>query len=261
MTDPEAWQKELRTGILNAVAHELNTPLTPIRLQLYLLQKRIDHLDPETREAVTIIARNTERLHGLIRDVLAVSQFEGGRFPVRPQRTDLAALVNEVCEEYQEPAAEAGVVLQAHSPEQLALEGDPERLRQVLHHLVRNALRHTPSEGRITVSVASAGHWAEVRVRDTGVGFRPEMKESFFEPFVQDQAAQQDLHEGSGLGLYVSQGIIQLHGGFMWAHSDGPGKGAVFGFRVPILAWDEAVGADFLKGQEGSFNDRIRRLL
>lgn len=249
-------EEQYRQGLLNAVAHELSTPLTPIRLQLFLLHKQMEGLDPRTQDALRVIDRNVERLHRLIQDVLEVSRLESHAFPVRMEGVDLADLAREACQEYQGPAKEAGLRL-GHDLQAAHLMGDRERLTQVLHHLLRNAIRHTPEPGEVVVTVQEDQGEAVLQVRDTGVGFPPEDAPRLFQPFSQVTSTRTDVREGSGLGLYISRGIAELHGGTMGAHSPGPHDGAVFTVRLPARGGQ----AENMKERQQGFDRRIRELL
>jgi CheY-like chemotaxis protein len=116
----------------------------------------------------------------------------------------------------------------------LPLDADPTRLEQVATNLLRNAARYTDPGGRIAVQVVSEGGQAVMRVADTGIGLRPEMRERIFEPFVQAERSAQRPPEGLGIGLTLVRSLVALHGGSVSAASGGPGQGSEFTVRLPL---------------------------
>ena len=121
-----------------------------------------------------------------------------------------------------------------HGP--IRLEADPARLSQVLAILLSNAAKYTPPGGRIALSVERQGAEVVLRVRDNGIGIRPEMRERIFEPFVHGDRIAGQVQEGLGIGLTLARSLIELHGGTVEAHSDGPGRGSEFVVRLPAPA-------------------------
>jgi signal transduction histidine kinase len=141
------------------------------------------------------------------------------------------------------PAREKGVALEAGLPAGLVVWGDPIRLEHVFVNLLVNGVKFTPAGGRVWVEAEPAGAQVVARVRDTGIGIAPEYREAIFEPFVQagppDGARPGDRRRrerDTGLGLAICRRIVTLHGGQIWAESEGPGRGATFVVRLPAAA-------------------------
>ncbi|HEX2066709.1 MAG TPA: PAS domain-containing protein, partial [Candidatus Thermoplasmatota archaeon] len=229
-------QARFKTEFLRTAAHELGNPLTPIKIQLRLLKENVRQGGgADARRGVEILDRNVERLHLLVRDMLESARLQSGRLRLRPRPMDLSHTVHESVETFQEAAIQAGVALEVEAPPALPLEADPDRLAQVLYNLLSNAMKFTPAGGRIHVRVARAEDRASVMVRDTGAGFTADQAAGLFQPFGQVHDAVPGKG-GTGLGLYISKGIVQQHGGSLEASSDGPGRGATFTVALPLHA-------------------------
>jgi len=227
-----------RAEFMNMAAHELSTPLTPIKLQLYMLQNaQSKGLSPDQVEAVALLRRNVDRLARLVADILTSTNLQAGRFGLDLQPIRLDGVLHEAVASFREPARRAGVTLELALDGELAVAGDPARLTQVLFNLLDNALKFTPRGGRVMVEARDTAETVLVRVRDDGAGLTREDLARLFHPFTQAHPwAQTSRHGGSGLGLYICRGIVDLHGGRIWAESDGLGAGAVFTFALPRRA-------------------------
>jgi PAS domain S-box-containing protein len=244
-TEREAYQQRLeierlkeldatKTRLLNAASHELNTPLTPMKLQgEFLRSGALGDLNPRQRRAIEVVVRNTERLAGLVEDVLDVARLQGGNVRMKRAEVDLTSLVEEAVESHAEAAAAAKVRLQSRIAPGLRVDGDGDRLMQVLFNLLHNALKFTPAGGAVEVEARAAGDEVVVEVVDTGIGIRPADLPRLFQPFSQVHDGQAWNVGGTGLGLYLSRGLVELHGGSIAAESQGPGKGSRFTVRLP----------------------------
>lgn len=217
-----------KTDFLNAAAHELNTPLTPLQLQLHILQSAEDLGNAEARKrAVGIIGRNVERMALLVQDMLDVARLQSGRLAIQRQPADLAHVVRDAIETYRPPAEAKAIRIEVQGPESLVVAIDPKRASQILYNLVSNAIKYTPREGRVVVRYSGDAEQVRVEVQDNGLGFSPEQLARMFVPFGQAHAHQVSA-PGTGLGLFISRGIAERHGGRLDAHSPGPGQGATF---------------------------------
>lgn len=223
-----------KSQFLNTAAHELGTPLTPILLQLHMLKSGyVGALSPDQARAIGILDRNVERLGQIVQDLLDVARLQSGRLKVSLGAADLHRMLLEAVESFHDQARRAGVALEAQVEAGLAVEADARRLSQVMFNLISNALKFTPPGGRVVVAAARDGHEVEVRVTDTGSGLKPEDIPRLFQPFSQVHDPMQLTVPGTGLGLFISKGIVDLHGGRMWCESPGPGRGTTFSFTVP----------------------------
>jgi signal transduction histidine kinase len=230
-----------RTQFVSVAAHELGNPLTPIALQLHILRSGLaGNPTPEQHKALAMLGRNVDRLSSLVRDLLDAARLQAGRLPLAPVPLDLARAAREAAEAWQEPGRQAKVAVEVRSAGPLVVRADPRRVAQVLDNLLGNALKFTPAGGRVLVEARADGGEARVEVRDSGAGFPPADADRLFAPFERlGRGAAQD-GGGTGLGLYVSRGIVEQHGGRIWASSEGPGRGAAVGFTLPLAPRLEA---------------------
>jgi signal transduction histidine kinase len=221
-----------KSEFINAAAHELNTPLTPLKIQLHILKKRLPKDSSLERRTIDLLDRNLERLVGLVEEMLDVARLNSGRLRLRPVAADLAKLLRDSAETFQGAAAQRGLALRLDAPPTLPGVLDPQRVTQVLYNLLSNALKFTPQGGSVAARARRDGAWLEVEVADTGAGLTPEQAERLFQPFARLHRDQLDA-PGTGLGLYISQGIAQRHGGTLTVRSAGAGQGATFTLRLP----------------------------
>ena len=254
---------------LSVVSHELRTPLTPVLTMVQVLQERTD-LSPELREAMGMIRRNLELEARLIDDLLDLSRIRRGHLELMHDLTDVHARIRNVLRLCEADARlgkmEVELHLDATSHQLLA---DPGRVQQVIWNLLKNAIKYTPSGGRITVRTRNvtgsaefpttlvawnqdaAGDWGIpppihdpnqrfilVEILDTGVGISADRLSGIFDNF-ERLDADSPLFDGVGLGLTISRALVELHGGRIWAHSDGLGQGAVFTVALPIREVEE----------------------
>ncbi|MEA3201324.1 MAG: hypothetical protein QOE90_2752 [Thermoplasmata archaeon] len=222
----------MKTQFINNAAHELGTPLTPIKLQAHLLRSD-SGLSDKQRRSVDVLNRNVEHLSLMVRDLLDASRVQTGKLSMNPAEVDVPLAVAQAVESFAEAARLAGVKLEARAEPGLRVRADAARVAQVLLNLVGNAIKFTPAGGRIEVSARREGNEVVVRVADTGAGLSRDQIERLFRPFsqVHDRAGQS--RSGTGLGLYISRGIVEQHGGRIWAASDGLGMGSTFAFALP----------------------------
>lgn len=224
----------MKTQFINNAAHELGTPLTPIKIQGHLLKTgALGPLTDRQQKALAILSRNVEQLSLLIRDVLDSSRLQAGKLHVEARETDLVLIAREAVESFHEAALEQGVELSFDGPPTLPVQADRARLTQVLFNMIHNALKFTPKGGSVRVRATREGALARVEVVDDGAGIAPEDVAKLFRPFSQVHDKMQATRSGTGLGLFISRGIIEQHGGAIGARSEGRGKGSTFWFTVP----------------------------
>jgi PAS domain S-box-containing protein len=221
---------------LAMLAHELRNPLAPIRNALHLL-KQTGLEDAVRQEVRGMMERQVQHLSRLVDDLLDISRITRGKIQLRKERLDVAAVVQRAVETCR-PAVEERRhnLIVSLPPEPPGLEVDPARLEQVLSNLLDNAAKYTPEGGRIEVTAAREGGEVVLRVRDTGVGIRPDMLARIFDLFVQSERVLEDARGGLGIGLALVRSLVAMHGGSVAAHSDGPGRGSEFVVRLPALA-------------------------
>jgi signal transduction histidine kinase len=203
----------MKDEFISLVSHELRTPLTSIRGYVELLQED-GRLSDEQQRYLAVVERNTSRLLDLVGDLLFLAQVDAGKlaFELRPVELDL--LVDQ-CVEASQPAADAkGIELVSTTQRPPSpLQGDPARLAQVLDNLVSNALKFTPTGGRVEVRLSARGGVALVEVEDTGLGLAENEQEQLFERFFRSSRASENAIPGTGLGLAIAKTIVERHGG------------------------------------------------
>lgn len=218
---------------INAAAHELNTPLTPLKLQLHVLKSRLAGAGMPEHQSVELIERNINRLSVLVEDMLDVARLESGRIRLDPKPSDIGRLVEETADTFRELAKQRGIALSTRVTPALIAVADDKRVTQILYNLVSNALKFTAEGGAVDLDAGADGSFVRVDVRDDGVGLTAEQVDRLFHPFVQLHRDQVTF-AGTGLGLYISRGMAQRQGGSLTCASAGPGKGATFTLRLPV---------------------------
>jgi len=222
--------ERLRSNFVSTVSHDLRTPLTATRAGLGMLEtSAADRLRTDERELLANARRSSERLGLLIDDLIAYNQLEAGSLRLEREPLDLRAVVVHAASTVEPLVREKGQTLEADLPEPLPGEGDPRRLEQALVNLLANAHQHTPASTRIAVSGRATAGEALVSVSDDGPGIPTEELENVFRRFYRLPSAEQ---RGSGLGLAIAKGVVELHGGRIWAESR-PGRGTTFRVALP----------------------------
>ena len=225
--------ERLRAEFLAMVSHELRTPLTSIKGSIATLLDPPAALNPtEMRQFFKIIDSQIGRMHVLISDLLDVAQIETGTLAVSPEPTDVASLVGEARNAFRsgEGRHRIDVDLAAGLPWVMA---DRPRVIQVLGNLLSNAAKNSPESSPIRVNVTSKHVHVAVSVSDEGSGIPAESLPHLFRKFSRIDAGKQ--RGDNGLGLAICKGIVEAHGGRIWAESDGPGLGARFTFTIPTV--------------------------
>jgi signal transduction histidine kinase len=221
---------------LAVLSHELRTPLNAVYGWVRMLRR--DEMDEETRaRALDVIERNAAAQVRLIDELLDVSRILTGKMRLDLRPVDLPAVV-EAAVESMRPAAHAKhLSLETSVAGPLApITGDRERLQQVVWNLVSNAVKFTPSGGRVRVDVRPIDSHVEITVSDTGPGIAPEMLPYVFDRFRQADSSSTRAHGGLGLGLALVRQVIELHGGTVTAASPGVDRGATFVVTLPFAS-------------------------
>ena len=213
-------------GVLAALSHELRTPLTAMMAWLQLLHHRADAA--ETARALEIIERNGRVLGRLINDLMDTSHIVMGRLRVERRPVDVAAIIQRVIGDLAAGARDKGVRIDIQLDRGARCLGDRERLAQVVMALLSNAVKFTPSGGRVLVVLDADAAHVRLCVNDTGQGIARELLPYVFDVFRRDEDTP-----GLGLGLVMVRGLVALHGGTVEASSEGLGHGATFTVRLP----------------------------
>ena len=224
----------LKTEFVSIVSHELRTPLTSIQGYAELLLED-EQIAQEHRESLAIVKKNSERLLGLINDLLDVSRMEAGRLDLHRTSLDLAHLIREVAGSLRPLIETKRQQLRLELSEALpAVWADADRVTQILTNLIANAHKYTPVEGSIMVAARRDDGFVRVEVTDTGMGLSPEDQAQLFTKFFRAHDRSSQVGGGTGLGLVITRLLVELHGGRITV-SSAPGQGSTFTFSLPAL--------------------------
>ncbi|HUF75944.1 MAG TPA: ATP-binding protein, partial [Longimicrobiales bacterium] len=226
----------LKTEFLATLSHELRNPLAPILTGLEVMRMMRD--DPETVERTrATVERQSLQLVRLVDDLLDIARITRGRLELRKRRVRLADVFDQVVDAVTPAMKEHGHTFSVEEPSpDLEVEGDSERLVQVLGNLLHNAAIYTPPQGHVTLRVDVAEGEAALVVEDTGVGIPSDMRERVFEMFAQVNRSHERGHSGLGVGLTLARSLAELHGGTLEVESAGLDLGSTFTVRLPLLA-------------------------
>jgi signal transduction histidine kinase len=221
-----------REDVLGVVAHDLRNPLNLVSMTTQLLTE--PDLTPERRKSTLAInARAVARMNRLIGDLLDVVRMEAGHLSLDIGSCDVARVLVETMEAFQQRAAELGISLVLSSePPNVIVQADEERVLQLIDNLVGNALKFTPSGGRVSISGFIDANELRVSVADTGPGIPEEQRARLFDRFWQARGTDR---RGLGLGLPIAKGIAEAHGGRLWVEST-MGSGSTFHFAMPLAS-------------------------
>ena len=225
-----------RDELVAVVSHDLRNPMTIISMLCGMMQKAFSNNGPHTSRRITsaidTMQQASNRMSVLLDDLLDTSKIEAGRYTISPQSLDVSQIFEEAFSLLTPLALEKAVELTFHAEPDLKMHADPERLFQVLSNLIGNAIKFTPAQGKIGVVAMANGNDIVFSVRDSGKGIAPEQLPHIFDRY---WTAKEGNALGTGLGLYISQGIIKAHGGHLLAEST-LGEGSEFRFTVPKTA-------------------------
>jgi PAS domain S-box-containing protein len=226
--------ERVKDEFVSVVGHELRTPLTSIRGSLGLLGGGVlGELPPEARQMTEMAISNTDRLVRLVNDILDIERIDAGRIDIQPAPIPAGELVAQSVKVVQAAAEEAGVNIEAESKGGVTVTADADRIVQALTNLLGNAIKFSEPGGEIAVRVERGQEKALFTVQDHGRGIPPGKLDSIFDRFNQVDVSDAREKGGAGLGLSITRGIVELHGGKIWAESV-EGKGATFQFTLPL---------------------------
>jgi two-component system CheB/CheR fusion protein len=224
-----------KNEFLATLAHELRNPLAPIATGLELLEMS-SGVGPIAEQARAVMQRQLAHIVRLVEDLLEVSRITLGKIELHREPIELGTAIRAVIAS-QTPAIESGHYdLVVDVPDEpLTVEADPIRIGQIFVNLLNNAIKYTPDGGRITVSVVPKGEWAQVAIKDSGIGIPERMLPTVFDMFAQgEDLPPGHVRSGLGVGLTLVRTLVEGHGGHVQAFSGGPGKGSEFVVSLPL---------------------------
>ncbi|MFX1418765.1 MAG: PAS domain S-box protein [Promethearchaeota archaeon] len=227
---------ELRKDIITRVSHELKTPMTSIYGATQILIKLyMDEISKEAQKYIEIGHRGSLRMKQLIDNLLDISRLDAKRFELNLQKENLIDLIVDCVRDMKYLASIRQLKLKLDLPNESYFNVDRLRFRQVLTNIISNAIKNTQIDGEVFINLVEEAKYIDIHIKDTGVGLTEKEKEKLFEKFGKIERYGMDLGvdiEGSGLGLYISKEIVELHGGKILAISEGRNKGSTFTIRL-----------------------------
>jgi len=226
--------EKAKSEFLSITSHELRSPMTPMEMQLQMLQEGdFGKLNKKQKESVDIVLRNTKRLDKIIQDFLEISRVEAARLKFIFVKTNLVEHITRTVDEMKGFMPEKEIEISAKIGKLPVIEADPDRVMQVLRNLINNAVKFSPPKSKIMVSARRDGKNIIICVKDTGKGIIKENEKRIFEPFFQEEGSMRRQYGGTGLGLTICKGIVESQKGMLWVESR-EGQGSKFCFSVPL---------------------------
>jgi two-component system phosphate regulon sensor histidine kinase PhoR len=214
------------------VSHEFRTPLTSIHGYVSLLLDQRDRLHPDDVHYLEVVARNTERLHRLVSDLLSSAQHDGRPMEIERTPTNICEIVRASVESARPAAEHKDLSLSVEMPTYLRIMVDAQRFAQVVDNLVSNAVKYTPAGGRVSVTLSGFDDHVELAVVDTGIGIDPAERDRLFTRFFRTRDAEERSIQGVGLGLSITKKIVETHGGRIDVESSD--QGSTFRVWLPL---------------------------
>ncbi|OGC10923.1 hypothetical protein A3K48_00040 [candidate division WOR-1 bacterium RIFOXYA12_FULL_52_29] len=228
---------QTKREFLSIVSHELRTPLTPIKGYVaILLQGNIGPLEPRQKNALETVLKNANHLQDLIESIIDISRIEAGK-PLETEKEPffLEKMIKESVDNAASLFAARGVAFSFdHGDGNIAVIGDRKKLVRVMDNLLGNALKFTPTGGKVNVVMAREEQSVKISVSDTGIGLDGKNLFKVFERFFQVDSSYTRATGGIGMGLAIAKEVVEAHGGRIWAESEGMGHGSKFIFTLPL---------------------------
>ncbi len=249
-----------KSEFLANMSHELRTPLNHIiGFTELVVDKNARDLNPQQEEYLGDVLNSSRHLLSLINDILDLSKVEAGKMELQLSQVDLRGILENSLIMFKEKALKHGLQLFTEVdgiPEKIL--ADERKLKQIMYNLLSNAVKFTPDGGAVRLSArplfylrggwvtlegrrvdvpfhpAALGDWIDISIWDTGIGLKKENLERIFAPFEQADNSASRKYQGTGLGLSLTKNFVELHGGRIWAESEGEGKGSIFSFLIPV---------------------------
>ena len=227
---------KLKDDFVSIASHELRTPMTAIKSYLWIALNKAEKLEPKVKEYLTIASISTDRLIKLVANMLIISRIEGKRLQLVIKEFVLQDLIQHVSDELSIKAKEQNIHFEVVAPKKkIVINGDSDKLHEVIQNLVGNSLKFTPSYGSIIITAKVVGKEVGICVRDTGPGMSKEDQSKLFQKFglMGSSYSKTTNASGTGLGLYITKQIVAMHKGHISVESE-LGKGATFCFTLPL---------------------------
>ncbi len=227
-----------RRDFINRISHELKNPLTTICASAELLNDNsLSGNIEESKEIIGIILKSSQNLKDVIKDLLDSSQIDSGKLDIKLYKNNLSKIIKNSMSQMSLFFKERKINVIENISDDIYLNIDKSRIEQVIINLLSNAVKNTPPAGEININLIKNNGFAELSIKDTGIGLTKNEKTKLFKRFSRFQrnrVARDIIREGSGLGLFITKEIVEMHNGDIIAESEGRYKGSTFTIRLPI---------------------------
>ncbi|TFG29969.1 MAG: PAS domain-containing sensor histidine kinase [Promethearchaeota archaeon] len=231
---------QVKTDLITRISHEIKTPLSLIcGATEFLSEYYKEFQNDKVNEILEILKRGGHRLILLVKNLIDASKLDYSNIQLKVQKENISEIIRYCINEIKFFAEKRNHVISFDFDEDIFLSVNRERIEQVIMNILVNAVKNTPPFGKIYINIKKDNEYVEISIRDTGVGLTEEEKPRLFKKFGKIERYGKGLDvdtEGSGLGLYISKKVVELHGGKLWAESEGRNKGACFIIRLPVIA-------------------------
>ena len=222
----------MKSKFFSIVSHDLSNSLMTLKMSFDMLKKKLTP-DAEQAKKMSYMDESIGQIEHLIKDLVDWAAIEKGKLRIEKANFELTASLKKTAEIFKDKAAKRGIAVTFQSVGEIPVFADEKRIRQVISNILENAVRHTPDNGHIDVTVSKLDEKnAKVSVTDSGDGIDPAVAPSLFTSFT--QVGDKSRVGRLGLGLSIAKDIVTNHGGRIWAQSQGLGKGASFNFTLPV---------------------------
>jgi signal transduction histidine kinase len=223
-----------KSEFVSIASHQLKTPLTIIKSILSMLVSGdFGKLTAEQKNYLARASLNTERLIKLVKDILNISKIEAGKVQLTMSNVHLDSLAEEVIKNYSDIAKNKGLKIILEKTDIPTIKADREQIEQAIANLLDNAIKYT-EQGEVKIWFEKENGAVVFKIKDTGTGMTKDEMKTLFEKFIRGKSGERLYTGGTGIGLYTARRIIEVHGGRIWAKSEGLGKGSLFAFSLPL---------------------------
>ncbi len=220
----------MKTKFFSVVSHDLSNSLMALKMSFDMLKRTIAKPDANQTKKMGYMQESLDQIFLLVKDLVDFAAIEKGKLRLEKIKFELTSAMKSAYEVFKEKAKLKEIYMSFEGNEEIFVWGDPKRIRQVISNIAENAIRHTPENGKILISVVKIDDKnAKVSIRDWGEGIAPQDAGQLFKSFYQSSNGGR-----LGLGLCIAQDIVTNHDGKIWAESDGPSTGATFSFTLPV---------------------------
>lgn len=227
----------MKDEFVATLSHELRTPLTAVLGWASLLKRKGCENRQETLRGMEVIERNARQQGKLISDLLDINRVMAGKIRLNVQSIDLPGILESAVESVRLEAKAKNLRLRSViEPLDREVVGDPGRIEQIVGNLLSNAIKFTPEGGHVQLTLSRVASYVQIAVSDSGEGIEAGLLPHLFDRYRQADASSTRKHGGLGLGLAIARNLVELHGGSIYAQSDGPGQGATFKVLLPVRA-------------------------